>query len=426
MDSEITIQSIRVPGARLRQHLGRLYVRTNDEAAFNLAKDLFEASKQIMALYPFSPVLVKGFSDCNDAVLYRMIASHGCALFSLIPNPIEGEPVFLAQNVTSGNLSIEAVGFAYEVDHRSRIALLDLFSKRPDLFQSEIERFSNIHLSEAGISLGINTGSISFTGREKRLSKKEKDILLESARASFIDNVKKEREHSSPELSKEIDMVINSLPNSTKLLIIRKYLDTLSEEELQQLYDESVDMHKLAEKSQVKIIVRERVADRDNPSTYEDITGTKGDYRICYKFREEEKDHILDFTTRAECAVYLCCLMARYEFGDKNLDFSEMQEMFIGAFRFIYGESYRTAKETYDMLLDEVDPNGGLLSQGRLKDYISGIRKTIDKELLHKENPCIFYFKKNGHLNVLPSNIILPAGIMDTITKLGRRQILNT
>lgn len=421
MNSKNNIHSILVPGARIRQHIGKLYVITDDIDAYRLLKEQFDSSEQRMALYPFSPVLVQKISDCGDPALFNLISESTGTFFCLIPSPIEGEPLFLTQTVTSGVLAIEAINFAYEVDQRTRAAFKEFAEQRPDLL---IDGKSNLLIGAAvGGIIGVVPsiiGSITFTGREKRLSKKEKEEMLESARASFVEDVKAERNNQNPMASKSIDLVINSLPDSTKLLIIRKYLDTLSEEELQQLYDESVDMHKLAKKSQVKIIVRERMADRDNPAHYEDITGTKGDYRICYKYGEEEKDHLFDFTTRAECAVYLCCLMARYEFGDRNLDFADMEEMFIGAFRFIYGESYQTAKATYDMLLDEVDSNGGLMTQGRLKDYISGIRKTIDHELLHKENPCIFYFKKNGHLNMLPQNIILPAGINDAIHQLGK------
>ena len=410
--------SLRIPSAKIRTHIGKLYVLTEDSAAFNLLKEQFDASGQKMALIPFKPILVNSVSDCEDPVLYEQIARYKNTFASLIPDPTEGEPVFLVQEVTSGILAIEAINFAYVVDQRIRAAFLVFAERRPDLFLNEIDSLLKGLLEKTPPRTGA--GAISFTGREKRLSKKEKEERLESARAAFVDNVLEEREQKSTEVSRSIDMVINNLPDSTKLLIIRKYIDSLSDEELQRLYDESVDLHKLAEKSQVKIIVRARMADRDNPSAYEDLTGTKGDYRICYKYGEEEKDHILDFTTRAECAVYLCCLMARYEYGDKNLDFADMEEMFIGAFRFIYGDSYKTAKETYDMLLDEVDADGGLLSQGRLKDYISGIRKTIDSELLHKENPSIFYFKKNGHLNMLPRNIILPAGITDAVNRLGR------
>lgn len=430
MQAQLNTRLVRVPGAQIRQHIGALYIMTGDDEAFELTIQSFASSSQKMFLFPFKPIQVKDSFAFQDDALRKTFKDIPFCFATLIPNPVAGEPVFLVQPSVDGFLAIEAMNFVCEADKQTRSALSEFATRRPDIFLDELNEYLVTTLGGTGLGAILTSGfpsiaNISFTGREKRLTKEEKEEQARLARDSFVENVRQERITGDTKISKTVDIAINSLPNSTKLLIIRKYIDTLSEEELQKLYEDNVNLKKIAESSKVKIVVRKRFDGKGIDGKYEDLTITRGDYRICYQYGDEKEDHLFDFYTRPECAVYLCCLISRFKYGDKNVVFDDLKEMFIGAYRFLYGETYEQARTEYDLLPDLIDPkSGSLLHQGCLKNHISNIRKVIDAELLYKENPSIFYFKKNSHLEILKENIKLPKGILKTVLELGRDSVI--
>lgn len=394
-----------VPGANIHRHLGMLYVITSDRRAFEKLQKLFREASQDLVLHPFTPIHVTAPSDFDDPALASSLTGEQVTFVSLVFSPAEGIPLFLTQRSSGDDLIIEAAEFTFEVDRRTREALADIVD---GLLGSE-----NVPKSPGG--------EISFRGRRpQRIGKEEKQLRLKEAREAFVESVKLERAKKDPKASQTIDLVINNLTESSKLLLIRKYIDTLSEEEIQNLYEESVDMKALAERSRVKIIVRKRHDDPKDLDHYEDIVGTLGEYRICYYFGDDKSEHLLDFQSKADNAVYLSCLLVRSKQGDEDVNFEDLEELFIGSFRLIYGDSYYNARNNFLLLLDDYDEISQRVRQGRLKNCISGIRSTIDGELLHKENPSIFYYKKNRQLGVLKRNIIIPDGLYDIVKNLGK------
>lgn len=406
-----SIRKIRVPHALFQQHLGKLYVVTNDPIAFEMIETGFIVFPQELSLFPLTPTRLSCISDINDKELEKKLKEDEVSLIALLVDPTAGEPLFLVKNFTSDNITLEAIDFASEFDRESQ----SIFASFADNHFGDLAFFCQATHEEA-IDVECFKTTSDFRGRK---TKAQMDEEYAKDRVNFTHNIQAQRSSNDPDAEAAITNVIKRLPESSKLLIIKSYINTLSEEEVVAFYEKYIDMNAAAQKSKTQIIVRERFSDTehsDNPALYEDIKdgSTKGIYRILYKYGDEE-ERGFDFTTRAETTVFLCCLMSKYEFGDANVDFSQIKERFIGAFRFLYGVNYQTAADVYKTLLDDE------FGQGRLKDYISNIRKAIDKELLDKENPAIFYYKRNGHLGLLKERITLPDGISEEVTRLSHQ-----
>ena len=411
MNHNNSISKIRVPRAKYRQHLGKLYIITDDSIAFDMIKTGFQVFPQELSLFPLTPVQIINYSDINDNALEKSLKEDEATLCSMLFDPVAGEPLFLVQRFTSGNFILEAIDFASEVDKEIR----SVFTSFAEGHIGELAQFcKSTHWGTLDFEC-IKLSS-DFRGRKK---KAQLDAEYAQDKANFTQNIQAYRRSSDSNADAAIINVIKRLPESSKLLIIKSYISTLSDDEVMTFYEKYIDMDAVAKKSRIQIIVRERLSDyehSDDSTLYEDIKdgSTKGIYRILYKFGDDD-ERGFDFTTRAETTVFLCCLMSKYEFGDADVDFSQMKEKFIGAFRFLYGVNYQTAAEVYKTLLDDE------FGQGRLKDYISNIRKAIDKELLDKENPAIFYYKRNGHLGLLKERITLPKGISEEVTRLSHQ-----
>lgn len=414
-------QMIRVPGASIHQHLGKIYVVTDDDAAFDELDEKFTPSSQRMFVYEFSPEEVPNPDFFADDELAAAATQFGAQFVTIIPDPEAGDPVFLMYDFDLGDLCVEAMIFACEADKRIRESLCRFADKNGKLVYDKVKDYP---VARGGGMMMANPptgrGAISFTGRGIESSKQEKKERLEIAKSTFVEDVMSERTTGDPEAAKRIDTVLKSLSNSSKVLIMKEYLGNLSEEQIQQLFKSHINNALLAKESKVKIIVRKRHSDLNDPDRFEDLTPTQGEYRICYKYGDEPDDHLFDFKMRDGHAIFLCCLMMRYEYGDKNIDFEDLEDMFIGAFRYLYGDTYETVKGRFHALLDTFDENGRRI-QGYLKDRFRLVRNGIDSALLRKEDPHIFYPENHSHLHLLKENIILPPGLMETVARLGRR-----
>lgn len=421
MSSKNQYRIIRVPGARIRQHLGKIYVITDDDAAFEELEAKFNSSSQGQFVYRFSPEEVNGPVDFVDDELAAAAEKFGAQFVTIIPDPEAGDPAFLMYDFDLGHLGVEAILFACEADKRIRESLCRYADKNPELLCDEIKaqpiaRGGGVMMDHRPKGLS----AISFTGRERDQTRQEKEQQLEIAKSSFVEDVMEVRTTGNPEAAKRTDIVLKSLPDSTKVRVIKEFLGHMSEAEIQQLFKRHIDNAQLAKDSKVKIIVRKRRSDRKDAKRFEDLSHTLGEYRICYQYGDEPEDHPFAFKMRDEYAIYLCCLLMRHEHGDENIDFPSLEEMFIGAYRFLYGDTYETARGRFGTLLNSVDEHGHPI-QGYLKDRLRNIRAGIDSGLFHKEDPHIFYFENKSHLHLLKENIILPQGIVETVARLGHR-----
>ena len=421
MSSKNQINIIRVPGARIRQHLGKIYVITDDDAAFEEVEKEFTSSSQMMFAYRFSPEEVHDPACFADDELAAAAEEFGAQLVTIIPDPEAGDPAFLMYHFDLGHLGVETILFACEADKRIRESLCRFADKNPELLRDEITvqpiaRGGGVMMDRRPKGLS----AIGFTGRERDQTRQEKEQQLEIAKSSFVKDIMEVRTTGNPEAAKRTDLVLNSIPNSTKVRVIKEFLGHMSEAEIQQLFKRHIDDAQLARDSKVKIIVRKRRSDRKDAKQYEDLSHLLREYRICYQYGDEQEDHPFAFKMRDEYAIYLCCLLMRHEYGDKDIDFSSLEEMFIGAYRFLYGDTYETARGRFGTLLNSVDEHRHSI-QGYLKDRLRNIRAGIDSGLSHREDPHIFYFENKSHLHLLKENIILPPGIMETVTRLGHR-----
>ena len=401
------IEKIIVPGASLKQHFGKVYLLGNGFAYREQIKALFDNATQSFSLFRISTVDVASGWEFNDPILWSALSGKHIDFVSLILNPANGAPEFLTGRVLQGFIPVEAASFMYQVNEASIAALQRLL---PDFVREKGNQYVLDILANSDIisekSTAGKSSTLSFQGRK---TKKEKEEQLERDRTDFIVNAKKARA-SDDEASEAVDNVLKNLSDESKLRLLRHLVDSMSEEELQDFYDSYVDMSALAAHSETVIYVRKRNTGTLG-SSIEDPKGNLGEYRICYTYQNQE-EQTLKFITKAENAIYLCCLLARKD-GIDNLDFSKAEDQFIGAYRFLYGFSYLEALKVYKGMLDNET------GQGYLKDYISNIRLVLTQEFKGKENPSIFFFKKNGHLYIDKDRIHLPEGIRDEIKRLA-------
>lgn len=436
MNKETELRVIRVPFAKFHLHFGKLYVITDDEDAFEGAVDEIGQCFFGFANTPITPVRITSLQALHDNKLeIALMRQRGVTLAMMLIDPAAGSPMFAIQDSVSKELAAEMKDFVSRVDQHTRSCLTVFADNHPDDFVQllyAVDKYDYLldeldslesETEEHHVSCGITGDRSRRHGGRRRARVKipasktenaEEDADRKQAKERFTQKVMESRSSNDSKTKDSITKIINSLPDSTKAIIIWSFMTSLTDEEVIEFYEKYIDMDAAARNSKTQIIVRERHSDKNHPELYEDLKdgSTKGIYRICYVF-DHDAEHLFDFATRAETVVFLCCLMSKYELGDASVDFSRMKDRFIGAYRFVYGVKYEVAEAAYDTLLDNQD------GQGRLKDYISNIRKAIDKELFYKEVPAVFYYKRNGHLGILKERITLPDCIFDEVARLA-------
>ncbi|MBO4568643.1 MAG: hypothetical protein J5674_01460 [Candidatus Methanomethylophilaceae archaeon] len=186
---------------------------------------------------------------------------------------------------------------------------------------------------------------------------------------------------------------------------------TLTDVGVREFYDKYIDMDSAARNSKVQIIVRKK-------TPKEKVSGTNGRYYIGYVYDGEPMVDF-HFPYRTDAALFLCCLIKRKgKDGDKDFDFAAMEDLFIGAFKYLYGDVHPAATSAFGQLFDTVGESK-IIAQGNLKDHLNNIRKEIDAHLLRKENTAVFHVRKGDHLHILKERITLPDNIEEAVLRLA-------
>ena len=242
--------------------------------------------------------------------------------------------------------------------------------------------------------------SISFEGRSEGKVKNPKipKEAIEEAKKDFVENVLKYQSGDINALSK-IEMVINSMSDSEKNKILSDYIKSMAEDGVATFHKKYIDTNNILNLSPVTVWVKR----------FRTCSGNDGYFRILLKYKDNEPKQF-EFKHKETCVIFLMHLLYNRQNGDirKNMILDgNNQQPFIHIFMKVYDITEKDAIGRYHNLQDEYDGiSNKLIAQGRLKDYISDLNKSVDSLILPlDESPYPLKIKRNGYMPILNSKV---------------------
>lgn len=408
---------IRVYGAKLQKHFGKLYIISSDRASDE--EDMYgkylTPDSQEERVASIEPCLVRSLSELEDEYLENMIAKAGANLVSAVLDSEQGAPGFLMMRTSKSKLFEELGLFAYKVDKNNRDALSVMMANvavnDPDSFLSFMEKAD------------LSKNAITFMrGGRKTAAEKAEEIKLFIS--NFTDNmqvIRHPEDNSEDDVNRanyEVKTVLSSMSSATLEEFMFLVLSTKQIPDDNTIESRFLDLDSAAKKSDVDLIIRPRKKN-------EKIMNSDGKYHLTFRKGENDPKHIR-FPGKVETTIFYTVMVARKTTGAKNIEILDLEKEFIGIYRALYVASYEDAKLAFEGIkdYDVKDENGELIRryQGRYRNYIPNIRAAIDAALGGSDNPAVYHYdysyRKGGHFYVDVGHIHLDEQFLSDIERL--------
>lgn len=401
------IERISISGAYGFNALGKMYIISDDEDLCERVKDEiighFNADKYVA---PFSFEIVSDAGAILNAAVAEVVNQRD--YLAIVQVPDSDEPTFVACNRSEDDfqdfLSIINLFSTAEKEFKASFqdVILDYTQNRPSKIKDFLQYIAGTVLASIAEPCMMATPSfsgraISFGGRNENKSKISKETLDE-AKKDFVDNVLKYQSGDINALSK-IEMVINSMSDSEKNKILSDYIKSMAEDGVATFHKKYIDTNNILNLSQVTVWVKR----------FRTCSGNDGYFRILLKYKDNEPKQF-EFKHKETCVIFLMHLLYNRQNGDirKNMILDgNNQQPFIHIFMKVYDITEKDAIGRYQNLQDEYDGiSNKLIAQGRLKDYISDLNKSVDSLILPlDESPYPLKIKRNGYMPILNSKV---------------------
>lgn len=424
MITDNIIRFFRVYGAKIQEHLGKLYVISSDKASFDeMCTNSFSPASQEDRNIPIKPCLIENLSEIKDEPLRNVIEESGANLACAALDSEQGAPSFLLMHASEDALFDEADLFAFKEDKFNRDALSDMMQNMAVNDPKRCRAFmSTVQLHTPG--LGITRG-----GRKTAVQKKED---LERYKGNFVNNMKIVRspdKYSVDEVNRanyEVRVVLSSVPQASLVELMRIIFTTHKIPKSDVINDCFLNLDSAAEKSDIQLDI----------SCYKNgkkkAINSDGMYRLTFKKGENDPNpKFIRFPGKVETAIFYTVLVARKTTDARKIEILDLEKEFIGIYRALYRVGYDEAQLAFDSIKDYEfkDADGKLIKryQGRYRNYIPNIRAAIDAALGGiVDNPAVFYYdysyRKGGTFYVKEKRITLAQDFSNEIVKYQNKE----
>lgn len=403
------IERISISGAYGFNALAKMYIISDDEdLCERVRSEIIEHFNPGKYAAPFSFELVNHFTEIPDTSVAIVVRQRD--YLAIVQVPDAEEPTFVACKRDGDSfqdfLSIINLFSTVEKEFKASFqdVILEYAQKRPSKIKDFLQYITGTVLASIAepcmMAPIFPAGRISFGGRKEKDAKNSKisKETLEEAKKDFVDNVLKYQSGDVNALSK-IEMVINSMSDSEKNKILSDYIKSMAEDGVTTFHRKYIDTNNILNLSQVFVCVQR----------FKTCSGNDGYFRISLKYKENELKQI-EFKHKETCVIFLMHLLYNRQNGDvrKNMILNSNNQMpFIHIFMKVYDITEQEAISRYKNLQDEYDDvSNKLVAQGRLKDFISDLNKSVESLILPlDESPYPLKIKRNGYMPILNSKV---------------------
>lgn len=400
------IERISISGAYGFNALGKMYIISDDEDLCERVRDEiichFNPEKYVA---PFSFEIVSDAGAISNTAVAEVVNQRD--YLAIVQVPDSDEPTFVACNRSDDDfqdfLSIINLFSTAEKEFKASFqdVILDYTQNRPSKIKDLLRYIAGTVLASIAEPCMMvphsHAGRISFGSRNEKNSRISKETLDE-AKKDFVDNVLKYQSGDINALSK-IEMVINSMSDSEKNKILSDYIKSMAEDGVATFHKKYIDTNNILNLSQVTVWVQR----------YKTCSGNDGYFRILLRYKDNEPKQF-EFKHKETCIIFLMHLLYNRQNGDvrKNMILDvHNQQPFVHIFMKVYDITEQEAISRYKNLQDEYDGiSNKLIAQGRLKDYVSDLNKSVDSLILPlDESPYPLKIKRNGYMPILNSKV---------------------
>lgn len=400
---ENVMRVIRVYGAKLKEHVGKLFIVSSDEAAFDeICKNITSEISQQERLFPLTPVLVKNLSELEDDSLTNAIEAFGANIVGLVLDPEEGAPSFMMERVPEDSITVEADLFAHKLDKSNKNAISTMMENMADNDPESLQRFIE--------NVGLDLASLSVTrGGRKTAAQREEDLKQYSA--NFLSNMQIVRnpegyaEDQVDEARRQVKVVISNISHATLSEFMYEVILTRIVPDDNAIDVGLLNLESAAKRSDVHLLIRPRLKN-------EKIINSDGKYHLTFQKGENAPKHIR-FPGKVETAIFYTILMVRKKTGADMIEILDLKKEFIGIYRALYVATYEEAELAFESIKDYYVEDGEtkIKLQGRYRNYIPNIRAAINEALSGSDNPAIYHYayhyEKGGRFYVQGDHIFL-------------------
>ena len=382
MKADNVMRVVRVCGAGLKEHIGKLFVVSSNEAVFDeTCQSIASQGSRQDRVISLTPVQIKALSELGDDVLARAIEASGANLAGLVLDAEEGVPSFLMMKVPEAAVAVEADLFAYKLDKLNKEALSAMMENVADNDPAALRSF----IERTGLDLA---GLPASRGGRRSAAQRAQDIEL--YRENFLSNllvIRGAEHHSEDELKQarhQLKVVLSNLSPATLSEFMYDVLLTGMIPEDHIIEERFLNLEAAAKKSPVHLYI-------DPAATGETVKNSDGKYRLSFSVGENAPVRPLTFPGKVETAIFYTVVLFRKHNDQKLIEILSLEKEFCGVYRALYRTGYAKAKEEYDGIMD-LREDGQLISQGRYRNYIPNIRNAVNSALSGIENPAIYHY----------------------------------
>ena len=409
---------IRVFGAKMCEHFGKVYVISSNKAVFDeMSGKYFDEASQKERLVSLVPVLVGNLADLHDEPLARAVEEAGANLVCAVLSAQIEEPSFIMMRVAEADLADESANLAFKADMHIRNAVTDMMR---DIACNYSEKAVRAHVAAC-----YNPDAVPDVPMGAHRTAKDKSAIIEKYKARYMDNlhiVYNAKDYDAEEVARafqEIDSVHASLSKGSLVKFVTEMVH--KSESLGALVAATLNLTSAARNSKMKLMIRRYKAG-------EQIRHSKGKYRLVTFTpgeNETEPDYF-EIKGKVETAIYYTLLVHKKLTGEDMIDICALMGEFIGVYRALYLVGYDKACVEFFNIMDATDENGNHY-QGRYRNFIPNIRKSVDAMVKGKvDDPAIYYYdfhydsKGNsmGKFLVDADHIIIEQGFLDEVRRL--------
>lgn len=400
------IERISIPGALETCEIAKMYIVSNDNTLCGqVQKEIIEHFNPDRYTAPFSFEIVGHADAIPDKSIADVVRDRNYLAIVQVLN--SDGPTFLACRRDGDPVQdfFGIVNLMYVAEQEFKASFQDVIFDYSRSFPQKIKDFlhnviENVVTAAAFPGMLAIPALIPFEGRGdgKTRNPKISKETIEEAKKDFVENVLKYQSGDVNALPK-IEMVIKSMSESEKNKILSDYIKTMAEEGVNSFHKKYIDANNILNTSRITVWVRR----------FNDCTGNDGFYRIFFKYEDNELRQF-EFKHKESCVIFLMHLLYNRQNGDirKNMILDgNNQQPFIHIFMKVYDITEKDAIGRYQNLQDEYDGiSNKLIAQGRLKDYISDLNKSVDSLILPlDESPYPLKIKRNGYMPILNSKV---------------------
>lgn len=388
------IRTIRVYTDKFKSHFGKLYLVSEDDAAYEEFSVNFRSQAVSEYIDSLAPVLVKTYADLDDDVLADAAEKAHARLIGAVLDSEQGAPAFCMMSTPEELVFVEAEYFALRLDNVNRNAVATMLGNlavnSPETCRSYL----------AGMELGAAPCCLP----RGRKSSAQKAKELELFKEQFVENMNILRNpdgHSEDEVAEAREktiLVLENMPHASIAKLLHSILSSEVIPSLEAVESEYLNLEYAAKHSPVYLTIR--------PMEKGEIcANSDGKYRLIFTMGESTPRQIR-ITGKAATAIYFTVLLIRKTTGATLIEIFDFEKKFVGVYRALYMETYAVAKEEFDKIWDIIEDDGLTRTriQGRCREYIPNICKALNSALGEFDNPAVYYYayhyQKGGRIYV--------------------------